>query len=190
MYHRDISDELFSSDNFLSDEICSTRRGLMLAPLFAAVALAVSDTAALAGRINPSDTQVTLPDAIRWSGWINGFPPQSGEMATLYGGLDKPGPYLVLMKWYPGYMSAPHSYATDRLSLVLSGTWWVNSGADFDPDNTVPVPAGGFVRRVARTPHYDGVKRDASEPAVIGLFGIAPVQFELVDPGKPGWRKL
>ena len=63
-------------------------------------------------------------------------------MATLYGGLDKPGPYLVLMKWYPGYMSAPHTYATDRLSLVLSGTWWVNSGADFDPDNTVPIPAG------------------------------------------------
>ena len=51
-------------------------------------------------------------------------------MATLYGGLDKPGQYLVLMKWYPGYMSAPHYYATDRLSLVLSGTWWVNSGAD------------------------------------------------------------
>jgi hypothetical protein len=96
----------------------------------------------------------------------------------------------VLMKWYPGYMSAPHTYATDRLSLVLSGTWWVNSGADFDPDNTVPVPAGGFVRRVARTPHYDGVKEGANEPAVIGIFGIAPVQFELVDPSKPGWRRL
>jgi len=50
-------------------------------------------------------------------------------MATLYGGLDRPGPYLVLMKWYPGYMSAPHTYATDRLSLVLSDTWWVNSGS-------------------------------------------------------------
>ena len=65
------------------------------------------------------------------------------SMATLYGGLDKPGPNLALMKWYPGYMSAPHTYATDRLSLVLSGMWWVNSGADFDPDSTVPVPAGG-----------------------------------------------
>jgi hypothetical protein len=90
----------------------------------------------------------------------------------------------------PGYMSAPHSYATDRLSLVLSGTWWVNSGADFDPDNTVPVPAGGFVRRVARTPHYDGVKRDAKEPAVIALFGNAPVEFQLVDPSRPSWRQL
>ena len=66
----------------------------------------------------------------------------------------------------------------------------MNSGADFDPGNTVPVPAGGLVRRIARTPHYDGVKKDASEPAVIGLFGIAPVQFELVDPDKPAWREL
>ena len=77
-------------------------------------------------------------------------------------------------------MSAPHTYATDRLSLVLSGTWWVNSSTDLDPNDTVPVPAGGVVRRVARTPHYDGVKPDAKEPAVIALFGIAPVQFELV----------
>jgi hypothetical protein len=191
MDHHNILGEIVSSDAFLADhEICSTRRGLLVAPLLAALSLALSDEAALAGTINPSETQITLPGAIKWDGWIAGSPPRSGEMATLHGGLDKPGPYLVLMKWYPGYMSAPHTYATDRLSLVLSGTWWVNSGADFDPDNAVPVPAGGFVRRIARTPHYDGVMTDANEPAVIALFGIAPVQLELVDPGKPGWRKL
>jgi hypothetical protein len=173
----------------LKNELCLTRRQLFIAQLIAGV-VALSNTSARAGIINRSETQVTLPDAIEWSGWISGFPPHSGEMATLYGGLDKPGPYLVLMKWYPGYMSAPHTYATDRLSLVLSGTWWVNSGPDFDPDNTVPVPAGGFVRRIARTPHYDGVRKDAKDPAVIGLFGIAPVQFELVDRSKPGWRKV
>jgi hypothetical protein len=191
MDHRNMFGGLASSEAFLADqEICSTRRGLLVAPLLAALTLALSDEAALAGAINPSETEITLPSAIKWNGWVAGFPPHSGEMATLYGGLDKPGPYLVLMKWYPGYMSAPHTYATDRLSLVLSGTWWVNSGSDFDPDNTVPIPAGGFVRRVARTPHYDGVKKDANEPAVIGLFGIAPVQFELVDSAKPAWRKL
>jgi hypothetical protein len=102
---------------------------------------------AQASAIDRSESQVTLPDAIKWTTWSDA--PPHGEMATLYGSLDKPGLYLVLMKWYPGYMSAPHSYETDRLSLVLSGTWWVNSGADFDPDSTVPVPAGGFVRRVA-----------------------------------------
>jgi hypothetical protein len=178
MNHRDTLEAVFSSERLLPDHaIRPSRRGLMLASFMAALPLALSDTAALAGKIDPAQTQVTLPDAIEWSGWIKGFPPDSGEMAPLYGGLDKPGPYLVLMKWYPGYMSAPHTYATDRLSLVLS-------------DDTIPVPAGGFVRRVARTPHYDGVKKDARDPAVIGLFGIAPVQFELVDASKPAWRQL
>src|SRR5437762_12741238 len=99
-------------------------------------------------------------------------------MAALFGGLDEPGPYVVLMKWYPGFMSAPHSYATDRLCLVLSGTWWVNSGTDFDPDGTVPVPAGGFVRGFARTPHYDG-KKSTTEPVVIWIFGLAPVDLKV-----------
>jgi len=165
-----------------------TRRDLVLAPLLGALPLLA--TAANAGKINPSETSVTVPDAIEWSSWIEGFPPHSGQMATLYGGLDKPGPYVVFMKWYPGYMSAPHSYATDRLSVVLAGTWWVNSGADFDPANAVPIPAGGFVRRVARTPHYDGVMANAKQPAVIALFGVAPVDLQLVDSTKPAWRQV
>jgi hypothetical protein len=170
-------------------DLVASRRILLLAALAAGFPLAGSSKAANATKLDPAETVITLPDAIRFVPWT-GAPPQSGEVATLYGGLDKPGPYLVLMKWHPGYMSAPHSYATDRLSLVVSGTWWVNSGADFDANQTVPVPAGGFVRRVARTPHYDGVKRDAKEPAVIALFGIAPVDLTLVDPSKPGWRRV
>jgi hypothetical protein len=173
------------------DDLATSRRSLLLAPLLAALPLVLSDTGAHASKLDPSETAITLPDAIKWDTWRAGtVPPHSSEMATLYGGLDQPGPYLVLMKWYPGYMSAPHSYATDRLSLVISGTWWVNSGADFDPEHTVPVPAGGFVRRVAHTPHYDGVKRSANEPAVIAIFGLAPVKFELVDASKPGWRRV
>ena len=178
-----------ASDSTEDHAICPMRRGLLLAPFLAALPLELLGETARAGQINLAETAITLSDAIKWSAWSGG-PPHSGEVATLYGGLDRPGPYLVLMKWNPGYMSAPHSYATDRLSLVLSGTWWVNSGADFDPDNTVPVSAGGFVRRVAHTPHYDGVKREAREPAVIALFGIAPVKFELVDPSRPPWRRV
>jgi hypothetical protein len=170
--------------------LLASRWEAILAPLVAAFSLALPGAAAFAGTVNPAETIITPPSEIEWNAWIPGFPPHSGEVATLYGGLDKPGPYLVLMKWYPGYMSAPHTYATDRLSLVLSGTWWVNSGADFDPANAVPVPAGGFVRRVARTPHYDGVPSDVKEPAVIAIFGMAPVEFQLVNADLPAWRKV
>src|ERR1700732_708575 len=185
MLPENVLDELSTFDRPLP----ATRRALLLASLMASLPLVASERVAKASRLDPSETTITLPDDIRFVAWSGG-PPDSGEVATLYGGLDTPGPYLVLMKWNSGYMSAPHSYATDRLSLVLSGTWWVNSGADFDPDNAVPVSAGGFVRRVAGTQHYDGVRRGAKEPAVIALFGIAPVKFELVDPGRPAWRQI
>ncbi|MEA2923738.1 MAG: hypothetical protein QOD25_860 [Alphaproteobacteria bacterium] len=83
MTYRTLLEGIFSSDVLLGDqESCSTRRGLLLAPLLAALPLALSGTAAQAGRINSSETQVILPDAIKWSGWINGFPPHSGEMAA------------------------------------------------------------------------------------------------------------
>jgi len=168
--------------------IDAIRRSFLLGPLVGLLSGALTGVAR-AGKIDRSMTEVTFADAIEWRPW-SGAPPHIGEMATLHGGLDEPGPYVVLMKWSPGYMSAPHSYRTDRLSVVLSGTWWVNSGADFDPVNAIPVQAGGFVRRVAHTPHYDGVKTSALEPTVIALFGIAPVDLELVDPSKPGWRRL
>jgi hypothetical protein len=142
-----------------------------------------------AAQPDPMQTIVVVPKEIKWTAW-GGAPEHSVEMATLHGDVNKNGPYVVLVKWYPGYMSAPHSYATDRLCVVVSGTWWVNSGKDFEPDKCVPVPAGGYVRRVAQTPHYDGVIKDAKEPAVIAIYGMGPVDLKLVDPAKPGWRKL
>ena len=87
-------------------------------------------------------------------------------------------------------MSAPHSYRTDRFCVVVSGTWWCNSGADFDPAACVPVPAGGFVHRVAGTPHYDGVVRGHPEPAIIAICGMGPVGFALSDPSQPGVRRV
>ena len=48
------------------------------------------------------------------------------------------------MRWNPGWFSAPHSYATDRIQVVVSGTWWVDSGADFTPK--MPVPSENLIR--------------------------------------------
>ena len=110
--------------------------------------------------------------------------------APAFGATDKPGLYVVLIRWHPGYMSAPHTYVTDRLCFVISGTWWVNSGEIFEPESTVPVPPGGFVRRIAHTPHYDGVRKDGKEPAIIGIFGQAPIEFKLIDPSKPQVREV
>jgi hypothetical protein len=139
-------------------------------------------------KLNPTETIIVPSADISWRVPDNS-PPNSVAEATLGGGEDQDGAYLVLMKWYPGWMSAPHTYATDRLCVVLSGVWWCNSGPDFDPAQAVPVYPGGFVRRVARTPHYDGARADAAEPVVIAVSGLGPVHQEWVDPSQPVLRR-
>jgi len=138
---------------------------------------------------DPSQTFILPFDAIVFQAWGN-LPAQSGEMAMLYGDFNKQGPYLVMMRWNPGWFSAPHTYATDRICVVVSGTWWVNSGQDFVPGDAVPVGPGGYVQRTARTPHYDGVPPSQTDPAVIAIFGLGPVDMQLVDPTKPSWRQV
>jgi hypothetical protein len=41
-----------------------------------------------AAALNPSETQITLPDQINWAAWTAG-PPHSAEIATMFGGFDK-----------------------------------------------------------------------------------------------------
>jgi hypothetical protein len=138
---------------------------------------------------DPAETFVLPYDRIAFEPWGN-LPPQSGEMAMLYGDFNKPGPYLVLMRWNPGWFSAPHRYATDRICVVVFGTWWVNSGNEFAPADATPVGPGGYVKRAAHTPHYDGVLRGQPDPAVIAIFGVGPVDLQLVEPTQPSWRQV
>jgi hypothetical protein len=184
----DLARTLTHAQNLDLKDFAATRRGLLLAPLLAALPAALLTDPAHA--VDPAQTQVTLPDQYTWKPALPGAPAQSAETVAVFGATDKPGPYVVLVKWHPGYMSAPHTYVTDRLCFVISGIWWVNSGETFEPEATVPVPAGGFVRRVAHTPHYDGVKKGGKEPAIIGIFGEAPIEFKLTDPSKPPVRAV
>ena len=165
----------------------ASRRDLLLTSLLAAFPLGVAGAAA--SPINPAQTIIELPDALQWKTQPT-FPPGSADICPLTGETTAPGLYFMLIRWHPGYMSAPHTYRTDRFCVVVSGVWWVNSGADFDPAHCVPAPAGSFVRRAAGTPHYDGVIAGGQEPAVIAICGIGPVNFKLIDPSKPAWRTV
>ena len=169
--------------------LIETRRDLLVGPMLALAAASLGIGTAQAAGVDPSMTIVVPPDQIPWKPLYN-FPAGMAESAAMFGAIGDPGQYFVMIRWHPGYMSAPHWYETDRLCVVLSGTWWVASGEDFAPESTVPVHAGGFVRRVAKTPHYDGVKSDAKEPAIIAISGIGPIHYHLTDPKQPGWRQV
>jgi long-subunit fatty acid transport protein len=91
----------------------------------------------------------------------------------LLGDPAKPGPYIVLVKWYPGHMSHPHFHPNDRFITVISGTWWVGTGTKYDPEATVPMPAGSYVVHYGKQVHYDGAK-ESTGPTVLQIVGEGP----------------
>ena len=167
----------------------ASRRDLLAAPLLAALPQLLAAATGAAAAPDLTKTIIVPPGAIRFKPAL-GAPPRSVEEAELFSKSSEPGLYLNLTRWHPGWMSAPHFYESDRLCVVVSGTWWATSGDDFDPASTVPVPAGSFVHRVARTSHYDGVKAGEPEPVTIAICGIGPITFHAVDPSKPKVRQV
>ena len=131
------------------------------------VLVALSMAAASAQELDPKVVAFKLPDQINWRDNTKA----GNRTAILQGDPSKPGPYAMLLQWLPGNMSRPHFHPNDRFFIVISGTWWVGSGPTFDPNATVPVPAGSFVTHFAKGVHFDGAK---SEPATILVWGEGP----------------
>ena len=93
------------------------------------------------------------------------------ETTVLKGDPSKPGLYVVLTKWLPHKNSRPHSHPNDRFITVLKGTWWVNTGSNYDPDGMKPVPTGSFVVHYGGQVHYDGAK---DEECILQIVGMGP----------------
>jgi len=121
---------------------------------------------AVAADLNPAAITITPPDKIKWIAGDNG-----ADTATMAGDPDKPGMYVILIRWHAHHMSRPHFHQFDRYITVISGTWWVGTGTKYDPDSTVPVKPGSFVRHTAKQVHYDGAK---NEDTVIEIVGQGP----------------
>ena len=75
-----------------------------------------------------------------------------------------------IVKRGPNVWSKPHFHDSDRFVTVLEGTLWVGTGK-FDPQRTVPLKAGSFVRDVAGGIHFEGTKDDG---ATLYFIGIGP----------------
>jgi quercetin dioxygenase-like cupin family protein len=132
---------------------------------------------AQAVELNPAAVIYQLPDQINWKDSGRG-----AKNAVLMGDPEKPGPYIVLVKWLPGNFSRPHFHPNDRFITVLKGTWWVGTGNKFDIRQTVPMPAGTFVTHFGKQIHWDGAK---DEEAMLLITGEGPatttrVEFEEV----------
>ena len=129
--------------------------------------LAALSFPAFAGDIDRTIADFRTPEQIKWVRNAAG----TNEQAVLFGDPSKPGPYVVRLRWLKGNMSRPHYHEHDRFFVVISGTWWVGTGDKFDPEGTVPVPAGSYVVHYGKKIHFDGAK---DEETVIQVWGMGP----------------
>ncbi|MFT4045857.1 MAG: cupin domain-containing protein [Solimonas sp.] len=137
--------------------------------LFCAAALFVCSGLARAAELDARAVEFRTPADIHWVRNAAG----TSEQAILHGDPSQPGPYVMRIKWLPGNFSRPHFHNGDRFFTVISGTWWVGTGAHFDPERTVPIPAGSYVIHKAGQVHYDGAK---DEETIIEVTGYGPLQ--------------
>ncbi len=133
------------------------------AALTAPAAIAADDP--LAG-LDPKAIAIRLPADLKWKD-----SPSGAESIALAGDASKPGLYVILVKWRAHHNSRPHFHPNDRFITVLSGTWWVNTGRNYDPEHMKPVPQGSFVTHYANQVHYDGAK-DAD--VILEIVGMGP----------------
>jgi hypothetical protein len=143
------------------------RREIAFCLTLVALGVGVARPTVHAADLDPKAISIQLPADIKWVKAANG----GSEQAVLAGDPAKPGLYVVLQKWLPHNNSRPHTHPNDRYITVLKGTWWVNTGANYDPDGMKPVTAGSFVIHYGQEMHYDGAK---DEECILQIVGMGP----------------
>jgi hypothetical protein len=150
--------------------------------------------------LNPAALIYQKPDQIKWN------PPSAAgsQNSVLVGDPSKPGLYIVRNRWLKGnHFSRPHFHPNDRFITVLDGTWWVGSGAKFDPDHSVAMPGGTFVTHFGKQVHWDGAKNEDASLLIVGngpatsspveqepgqLTGLDPAAVVYTPPDQYKWR--
>ena len=112
-----------------------------------------------------------LPSEVKWESNGGGF-----FHADLLGNLDNPGSFVSLNKAQDGAILHPHWHSRDENVTVLSGTFLVGFGDNFDEHALKAVPAGGYIFIPANVHHFCKTKGET----VWQIFGEGPFTYTLL----------
>lgn len=118
------------SEDRRSKNVVSASRGTFMASstsrVFFVTALALGLGTGSAA--TPDFVRIT-PEALHWVDIPNGH---GAQMAILFGNPDKPGLYVIRVRFPPHVMDRPHTHPKDRYVTVLEGIWYAVTGNTFD----------------------------------------------------------
>ncbi|MGC1389053.1 MAG: cupin domain-containing protein [Steroidobacteraceae bacterium] len=122
------------------------------------------------------------PAEVRWHDIPGGH---GAQEATLLGDPDKPGMYVIRVKFPPHLMDSPHWHPNDRYVTVLEGTWYTGTGDTFDLARAVPLGPGSLMLHPAKAVHWDGSAGNGT--VVVQIIGYGPTKGGVVDSKQPDW---
>jgi len=134
-------------------------------------ALCVASTPAAAQDTGP---RALLPDSMRWAQIPTLLP--GGEVTVLAGRMSEAGPYAFRVRFPPGFRVMPHTHPDDRVYTVISGTWFIGIGEQFDSTGVTGYPAGTVYLLPAGTPHYH-LARDGASTAQVNAVGPTATDY-------------
>ena len=125
------------------------------------------------------------PDQVQY-GPPPAFIAPGATLAVIEGNpMGSSGDYTVRVKMPDGYKIAPHWHPKRENVTVISGDFKVGMGDKFDESKMMTFPAGSFAFLDPEMHHY----AMASGEVVVQVHGMAPLQFNYVNPSDDPSKK-
>jgi hypothetical protein len=139
----------------------------------------------IGARTAPTEKHAYTPDAIPY-GPPPAFVAPGAQLAVIEGNPGATsGDYTVRLKMPAGYRIAPHWHPLRENVTVLSGTLKVGMGDTFEESAMAAFPAGSFAFLDPDMHHYVM----ASGEVIVQVHGMAPLQFNYINPNDDPSRK-
>lgn len=106
--------------------------------------------------------------------------PPGTQMVLLYGSPDRPGPYIMRIKFPAGYKLPPHRHEDARAVTVLQGNYWSAVGDTFDQAKLKKFGPRDYYMTDAGVNHFAWAETEV----IIQESGTGPVSspIEFVNP--------
>jgi mannose-6-phosphate isomerase-like protein (cupin superfamily) len=131
-----------------------------------------------------AEHRVFMPGDLEWKP-ASPMLPAGAQSIVLSGDPRQPGPFTVRLKLPDGYKVPPHWHPADEHVTVLSGTFGISTGEQFDPSKGMEIGPGGFTVMPTGVRHFAWTKGET----VIQVHALGPWAINYVNPADDPRKK-
>ena len=151
---------------------------LPLALSLGAVAAQKKDASKKSTESTTSEQHIVLnPADLKWGDAPPGLP-AGAKLAVLAGDPNKKGLFTVRLQTPAGYKVPPHTHPTAEHITVISGTFDIGTGDEFDEATGKELGAGGYMVMPAGMKHYAWTPAET----IIQIDGMGPFVIRYANP--------